>query len=75
MKLNRWTGACAGVLAVASLGSPPGRSRRRPTPRTRASASSPGLRDAGTAARGMELVANLPKPEGFFDPGGAGRAP
>jgi hypothetical protein len=27
-----------------------------------------GLRDAGHAARGMELVASLPKPEGFFDP-------
>ena len=29
----------------------------------------PGLRDAGRAARHMELVASLPKPEGFFDPG------
>jgi hypothetical protein len=28
----------------------------------------PGLRDAGVAARHMELVANLPKPQGFFDP-------
>ena len=28
----------------------------------------PGLRDAGQAARNMELVASLPKPEGFFDP-------
>jgi len=27
-----------------------------------------GLRDAGQAARNMELVTNLPKPEGFFDP-------
>jgi hypothetical protein len=27
-----------------------------------------GFRDAGTAARHMELVASLPKPEGFFDP-------
>jgi hypothetical protein len=27
-----------------------------------------GLRDAGEAARNMDLVANLPKPEGFFDP-------
>jgi hypothetical protein len=26
------------------------------------------LRDAGTAARNMELLANLPKPDGFFDP-------
>jgi hypothetical protein len=28
----------------------------------------PGLRDAGVAARNMELVATLGKPEGFFDP-------
>jgi hypothetical protein len=28
----------------------------------------PGLRDAGQAARHMELVASLPKPDGFFDP-------
>jgi hypothetical protein len=27
-----------------------------------------GLRDAGKAAHNMELVTNLPKPEGFFDP-------
>jgi hypothetical protein len=28
----------------------------------------PGLRDAGIAAKNMELVATLGKPEGFFDP-------
>jgi hypothetical protein len=28
----------------------------------------PGLRDAGQASRHMELVASLPKPDGFFDP-------
>jgi len=28
----------------------------------------PGLRDAGHAARNLELVTALPKPEGFFDP-------
>ena len=27
-----------------------------------------GLRDAGQAARNMELVSNMPRPEGFFDP-------
>jgi hypothetical protein len=27
-----------------------------------------GLRNAGIAARNMELLANLPKPDGFFDP-------
>jgi hypothetical protein len=34
-----------------------------------------GLRDAGTAARHMELVANMPKPEGFFDPKAAAGVP
>jgi len=28
----------------------------------------PGFRNAGVAARNMELVASLPKPDGFFDP-------
>jgi hypothetical protein len=28
----------------------------------------PGFQDAGIAARNMELVKSLPKPEGFFDP-------
>ena len=28
----------------------------------------PGLRDAGQAARNMELVASMPRPQGFFDP-------
>ncbi|MFA5909678.1 MAG: hypothetical protein WC815_12945 [Vicinamibacterales bacterium] len=28
----------------------------------------PGLRDAGVAARGMELVATRPRPDGFYDP-------
>ena len=28
----------------------------------------PGFRDGGHAARGMELVATMPRPDGFFDP-------
>ncbi len=28
----------------------------------------PGVRDAGVAARGMELMSTRPRPEGFFDP-------
>ena len=28
----------------------------------------PGVKDAGVAAKGMVLVANVPKPPGFFDP-------
>ncbi len=35
----------------------------------------PGLRDAGQAARNMELIASLPKPQGFFDPKAPGGEP
>src|SRR4029077_7969438 len=34
-----------------------------------------GLRDAGEAARGMERIASLSKPEGFFDPKAPGGTP
>src|SRR5206468_7691856 len=34
-----------------------------------------GLHDAGQAARNMELVSTLPKPEGFFDPKAPGGTP
>jgi hypothetical protein len=34
-----------------------------------------GLHDAGTAARNMEIVASLPKPDGFFDPKAPGGMP
>ena len=33
---------------------------------------SPGLTDAGVAASGLALLANAPKPAGFFDPANAG---
>ena len=35
----------------------------------------PGLRDAGVAAKGLELLATLPKPAGFFDPKAPGGVP
>ena len=34
-----------------------------------------GLRDAGEAARGMEKVSSMPKPDGFFDPAMPGGGP
>jgi len=34
-----------------------------------------GLRDAGEAAKNMERIATLPKPEGFFDPKAPGGTP
>jgi hypothetical protein len=57
----------AAVLAAAVLGAAQERATPAPPadPRTGLKA---GLRDAGKAAHNMELVASLPKPEGFFDP-------
>lgn len=36
---------------------------------------SPGFRDAGQAASNMQLILNLPKPTGFFDPANPGNLP
>jgi hypothetical protein len=58
----------AGALAIPVMH---GRAQDRPGAAAAADPRvglKPGLRDAGTAARNMELVASLPKPEGFFDP-------
>jgi hypothetical protein len=47
-----------------------GRAQERPVPSTRDPrvGLKAGLRNAGEAARNMELVSSMPKPEGFFDP-------
>jgi hypothetical protein len=34
-----------------------------------------GLRDAGEAARNMDRIATVPKPQGFFDPNAPGGPP
>jgi uncharacterized protein (DUF305 family) len=39
------------------------------------SALKAGIRDAGQAARGLQLVASLPRPTGFFDPANPGDLP
>ncbi|MBI1873431.1 MAG: hypothetical protein HYS05_06010 [Acidobacteria bacterium] len=52
------------LCAVVEVGAQQGPAAQ-PDPRVGLKA---GFRDAGTAARNMELVRNLPKPEGFFDP-------
>jgi hypothetical protein len=67
MSARTVAGLCAGAALAATLG---GAAQERPAapgrdPRVGLRA---GLRDAGQAARHMELVATLPKPEGFFDP-------
>jgi hypothetical protein len=65
--------AVAGVLAVEGAAQGPSASTTDPRVGLK-----PGFRDAGVAARNMELVASMPKPDGFFDPKspeGIGSAP
>jgi len=62
--------ASAGVL-VARLGAQgAGRQAGPPPPPDPRVGLKAGIRDAGMAAKNMELVASLPKPEGFDDPSG-----
>ena len=49
-----------------------GRDQGPPKPPDPREGLKPGMTDAGTAAKAMELVASLPKPEPFADPTGAG---
>jgi len=74
MKLDR---IVSGLLAVgvASIGVAVGAQQAPPDPKDPRIGLSAGLHDAGTAAKNMELVSNLPKPEGFFDPAAPAGAP
>jgi len=67
MKLNRVTvfAISVGVASVVGLTSA---QQAPPNPKDPRIGLKAGLRDAGTAALNMELLSNLPKPEGFFDP-------
>ena len=71
--------ACVFGLSVAVLAQGIPAQERSPSPSTDPRVGlKGGLHDAAHAARNMELLANLPKPEGFFDPAapaGAVRAP
>ena len=58
----RLLAACGVVLATLAGGA-----QERPAADPRVGLK-PGLRDAGVAARNIELVGTLPKPDGFFDP-------
>jgi uncharacterized protein (DUF305 family) len=58
----------AGAVGVAGAAGP-GASPAGPDPR---GGLAPGWLDAGTAARGLELVATRARPEGFYDPGNPG---
>ena len=74
MKLDR---IVSGVLAVGVVwvGVGLGAQQAPPDPQDPRIGLKGGLRDAGTAAKHLELLANLPKPEGFFDPAAPAGAP
>jgi len=67
-------GMAAAVVAAAVQGGAQERTAPAP-PADPRSALKAGLRDAGKVAHNMELVTNLPKPEGFFDPKAPGGEP
>jgi hypothetical protein len=56
------------LVAFVGLGSGETAQERLFTPTDPRVGLKAGLRDAGTAARNLELVKSIPKPEGFFDP-------
>ena len=60
------------VLGVAAAGAQDRPASTSNDPRVGLKA---GLEDAGVAAKNMELVTNLPKPPGFFDPAAPAGAP
>jgi hypothetical protein len=74
MKLNRSTVFAIGI-SVASLVAVAGAQQAPPNPKDPRIGLKAGLRDAGTAALNMELLANMPKPEGFFDPAAPAGSP
>ena len=67
--MTRLVGVLAAVALVALIGVPASAQTDAPAappdPRVGLKA---GVRDADVAARGLELVVNVPKPQGFFDP-------
>ncbi len=79
MRVSRMLAAMAVLVCVASPGA--AQSPAAATPASGTASSDPrvglaaGVRDAGVAARGMQLLVNLPKPSGFFDPKAPGGEP
>jgi hypothetical protein len=67
--MMRFVGVLAAPAIVAALVAPVAAQTTTPssTPDPRVGLKA-GLRDAGVAAKGIELLANVPKPDGFFDP-------
>ena len=65
--MTRFVRVLAASAFVAALAAPVGAQTASSAPDPRVGLKA-GLRDAAVAAHGMELLANMPKPEGFFDP-------
>ena len=63
MRVGRRMFVAAAFALAASVAIVTGQERQDPRVGLK-----PGLRNAGQAARNLELVASLPKPEGFYDP-------
>ena len=61
--------AMLGVLLAAAIVTTVAAAESAPDPRV---GLTPGLENAGVAANGLELLANRPKPAGFFDPANPG---
>jgi hypothetical protein len=59
---------CASAVALAMAGASAQERPAAPQSNDPRVGLKAGLKDAGVAASNMELVANLPKPPGFFDP-------
>ncbi len=74
MKLDRFVSGLM-VAGVVAVGVALGAQQAPPDPKDPRIGLKAGLREAGTAAKNMELLANLPKPEGFFDPEAPAGAP
>ena len=64
---SRFAFAAAIALSISAIGLAQTPGTDKPDPRVGLKG---GLTDADVAAKGLELVANLPKPEGFVDPSG-----
>ena len=69
------TGLLVGLVAVGGAqapapSAPTQNQTQTPTPTDPRVGLKGGLTDAAVAAKGLDLVANLPKPEGFIDPSG-----
>ena len=59
--------SCASIVVLLSLVAVLAQERQAPPSDPRVGLKA-GFHDAGEAARNMEVIATLPKPEGFFDP-------